>query len=148
MRTLKIISSVEYYANTPSVFTQIDGTYYGCLNYPSFRNYPEISYWETAISSDSDRGFRIEEKEFSDAEISEIITLQTAINALAKLIPEQPKFELIEKNWKIKKGKEYQEWLVKETARTERISAYFKEVEVYDRARSKAFNQLRNILIK
>src|SRR4030067_3546549 len=110
MKALNIIFSTEYHMNQSSVFTQVNGSYVGCLIYPKARNYPELSYWDTAISSDSDRGFSIVEKAFTDKEIQTIENLQTLINTLTSLIPNQPNFPYISSvGFRIKRGNAYWE---------------------------------------
>lgn len=149
MKTLKVICSQEYKMNKPSIFTHIDGYYYGCLIYPMLRKFPDVDYWESATSSDTGRGFTIIEKEFTDEEINKIKTLQTAVNSLKTLIPEQPQWEIISADkFKIKRGKAYEEYLDKTAIQEEEIRQYFISIEVFDRAVRKAHNDLITILNK
>lgn len=148
MKTLPIIYSQEYHMNQSSVFTMIDNKYFGCLIYPNSRSYPVLKYWETATSSDSDRGFKIVTKEFTGEEIEKIITLQTAIDALSKLIPNQPKWAYIPKNFKVKRGRAWDEYKSKTDAKELQVKEYFKSIEVFSNALSKAHNDLRSILTK
>lgn len=149
MRTLKVIYSQEYRMNKPSIFTHIDGQYYGCLVYPTLRKFPDLDYWETATSSDTDRGFTIIEKEFTEEEINKIKALQTAFDALKTLIPEQPKWDVISADkFKIRRGKAYEEYLDKTAIQEEEVRQYFTSIEVFDRAVRKAYYDLRSILNK
>ena len=149
MRTLKVIYSQEYKMNKPSVFAHIDGHYYGCLIYPTLRKFPNVDYWETATSSDTGRGFTIIEKEFTDDEVNKIKILQTAVDTLKTLIPEQPKWEVISADkFKIRRGKAYEEYLDKIAIQEEEVRQYFISIEVFDRAVRKAYNDLINILNK
>jgi ABC-type sulfate transport system substrate-binding protein len=148
MNTLRIITSQEYRMNQPHVFTKVNGKYVGDLVYPNVRNYPELSYWETATSSDFDRGFSIIEKEFTDEEIAKIETLQSVVNNLSSLIPSQPKFNYPSKNYKVKRGAAYENYKA-ETEKVEKaITAYFDNIRIYDNARSKAQKELMAILKK
>ena len=148
MNILKIVTSTEYRMNQPHVFTQINGKYVGDLIYPKLRNYPELCYWETATSSDSDRGFFIREKEFSNEEIARIEILQSVINNLSLLIPSQPKFNYPSKTYKVKRGAAYENYKA-ETEKVEKaITAYFDNIRIYDNARSKAQKELIAILKK
>jgi hypothetical protein len=149
MNTLKVIFSQEYRMNKPSVFIRIDGQYYGCLIYPTLRKFPDLDYWETATSSDTDRGFTIIEKEFTDEEVNKIKALQTAVDALKTLIPEQPKWEVISTDkFKIRRGKAYEEYLDKTAIQEEEVRQYFTSIEVFDKAVRKAHNDLTTILNK
>ncbi len=149
METLNIIISTEYHMNQSSVFTQVNGKYVGCLIYPHARNYPELHYWATATSSDSDRGFKILTKEFTNEEIVRIENLQILVNTLTLLIPNQPNFPYISSSgFKIKRGKAYQEYVAKKSAQDLEIKNYFASIETFDRARSKAQSDLRAILTK
>lgn len=148
MKNLTIVKSQEYYANQPSVFTKIDETYIGCLIYPHSRNYPELSYWQTAESSDSGRKFFVEQKEFTDEEILEIKKLQNLINSLTALIPNQPKFTEAYANFNIKRGKVYEAYKILKEKRELEIKNYFSSIEIYDKAKTKAFADLRKILNK
>ena len=149
MKTLSIITCTEYRANQPSIFTIVNGNYVGCLIYPSSRNYPELTYWNSAESSDSGRGFSSLEKSFSDDEIEKIELLQSVINSLNKLIPNQPHWEFISSSgFKIKRGKAYQDYKAKVQAQSLAVKAYFDSIKVYDQARTQAFDELRNILTK
>lgn len=149
MKTVTVITSHEYYMNQPSVFAFLNGKYVGCLIYPNGRNNPSVEYWSNATSSDSDRGFTVAEKEFSEKEISKIETLQSVINSLSLLIPNQPSWEIISSySFKIKRGKAYEEYKAKKEAQELKIKEYFSSIEIYDRALSKAKADLRNILLK
>ena len=148
MKNLTIITSQEYRLNQPSIFTKIDDQYVGCLIYPHSRNYPELSYWESAESSDSGRNFAIEQKEFSDDEIIEIKKLQNLINSLAVLIPNQPKFTEVYANFNIKRGKAYEDYKILKEKRELEIKNHFSSIEIYDKAKIKAFADLRKILNK
>lgn len=148
MATLKIVKSTEYRMNQPHVFTKVNGKYVGDLIYPNVRNYPELEYWETATSSDSDRGFSIIEKEFTDEEISTMEILQSVVTNLSFLIPSQPKFNYPSKNYKVKRGKAY-EGYKSETEKVEKaITAYFDSIRIYENARMKAQKELMTILNK
>jgi hypothetical protein len=152
MKTLKVITSTEYHANQPSVFTMVNDKYIGCLIYPRDRNYPTIEYWTSATSSDSDRGFFVEEKQFSDSEIEKIIDLQNAYDLLCKLIPEQPNFPhpTYEESgsFKIRRGKNWENYKAKKENCQKEIAEYFASIKIYNAAQSKAYSDLRNILTK
>ena len=68
-----VVASSEYKANWPDMFVMTeDGTYYGVseVSYAKIRNFPkEICYWKNANSSDSDRGFFIDEVELDEADL-------------------------------------------------------------------------------
>jgi len=149
MAKLNIITSTEYYMNTPSVFTRIGALYVGCQIYPQRDNYPpNIEHWQNSECSDSGRFFNVQEKEFTLQEIERLLNLQAAINSLKKIIPNQPTYRHNPKNWRVKRGAEYQKWLEKETEWNRIISEYFKAYSVYDDAISRAFSEIRNILTK
>ena len=148
MKNLTIIKSQEYHANQPSVFAKIDNRYVGCLIYPHSRNYPSINYWTNSTSSDIDRGFEVIEKQFTEEEITNIITLQNAIDSLTALIPNQPQFEYINCEYKVKRGKAYEDYKTKYDARNLEIKKYFDSIAIFDRALTKAKNDLRKILNK
>jgi len=152
MKTLKIVKSQEYHANQPSIFTLLDNIYVGCTMYPTNRNNPNIEYWSNATSSDSDRGFFVEEKEFTDDEIDIIITLNNLVSLLSKLIPDQPTFPhpsyALRTSFKIKKGKNYEAFLKAKAACDLEISNYFDSVRIYDSALTKAKSDLRKLLNK
>jgi hypothetical protein len=145
---LPIITSTEYKYNQPSVFTIIDTQYFGCLIYPQIRNYPPLEYWQSATGSDSDRYFNITEKEFSEAEIDTIKNLQSAINSLKKLVPNQPKTTLNIQEWKVKRGAKYQAWLKIQNENAAILSEWHDRTKYYDLAITQASRELRNILTK
>lgn len=143
-----LIISQEYYANQPSVFAMINGNYYGCPIYTTFRGFPESpEYWKTATSSDSDRGFKVSEVEYSDSEFQRIQILQNVIFSCSKMIVVPPS-TWVPKNWKIRKGKVYQE----HTKRTVELSAANKKVSDVNAPFEKviyiASNELRKLLLK
>lgn len=149
MKNLKIIKSQEYRGNQPSVFTEINGKYVGCLSYPRLRNYPNINCWSNATSSDSDRGFEVVEKSFNESELNTIEALQVLIASLTILIPQQPHFPYItSSSFKIRRGKAYEAYKTKKEAQEIEIKNYFASINVFDAARTKAENDLRNILNK
>lgn len=75
MKSFRITSS-EYQANIPSVFLFVEGQYYGCLEYPKLKNYPQdVDFWRTATGSDSDRFFNVEEVEVSEEQIVEMVRM-------------------------------------------------------------------------
>jgi hypothetical protein len=148
MKKVTVITSQEYRMNQPHVFALVNGSYVGDLIYPKVKNNPPIEYWETATSSDIDRGFSIIEKEFTIEEIAQIELLQTTVNTLSLLIPSQPKFNYLSKTWKIKKGSAYENYKA-ETEKVENaITAYFDSIRIYDNARKKAQKELMTILKK
>lgn len=148
METLTIVTSQEYHLNQPCIFTKIEDQYVGCLIYPHIRNYPEIAYWKSAESSDSHRVFFIEEKEFSEDEILKIKKLQNLINSLESLIPNQPKFTEAYANFNIKRGRAYEDYTILKEKRELEIANYFSSIAVFDKAKRKAFDDLRKILNK
>lgn len=82
MRAFRITSS-EYWANRPSIFLMAGGKYYGCLNYPKIRNYPQdVDYWRSATCADSDRHFNVEEVEVNEHAIMEMGVMHTYIDEL------------------------------------------------------------------
>jgi hypothetical protein len=145
---LTVIKSTEYKYNQPSVFAIVNKQYAGCLIYPQIRNYPPIEYWINATSSDSDRGFTLKEKDFNEVEILQIESLQTAINGLKKLIPNQPYIAFNHRNFKIKRGVNYEIWAKKEAENTNLINNWFESTKIFDAALTKAMQDLRNILNK
>lgn len=69
MKAFRIISS-EYSGNQPSIFLFVEGEYYGDLDYPCLRNYPQnIEYWKTATCADSDRYFSVMEVEITEEQV-------------------------------------------------------------------------------
>jgi hypothetical protein len=134
--------------NQPSIFAILDGEYVGCKIYPHIRKYPDLEYWKTATCSDSDRYFSITEKQFSDEEIATIKNLQKAIDSLSDLIPQQPNLPLIPINFKIKRGKVYEDYKEKRAAQSLAVSNYFSAIEIFDKAKNKAAYDLRLILNK
>ena len=149
MKTLTVVTSVEYKMNIPSIFVIIDGQYFGCQIYPNSRNFPNVDYWGKANSSDSDRGFVLTEKEFSNEEILKIKKLQEVANTLALLIPKQPEFPYIPAvGFKIKRGKAYEEYKTKKEEQEKQIKEYFHSINIFEKAKFKAENDLRNILRK
>jgi hypothetical protein len=145
---ITVIKSTEYKYNQSSVFAIVNNQYVGCLIYPHIRNYPTIEYWQSATSSDSNRGFILVEKEFSQDEISNIESLQLVINNISKLIPNQPYIAFNYPNFKIKKGANYQAWLNKENENKAIIDQWFADTKIFDSALTKAKSDLRNILNK
>ena len=146
MKAILIVSH-EYHANQPSVFAIINGHYYGCQIYPQHRNFPAAQYWTGATSSDSDRGFTIKEVEYTEINFEQIKNLQSVIFGLEKLIPEQPNFPYVSKNWTIRRGKKYEAYMKETEARAKAISDYFESIKIFDTAKSKARKDLRNVLL-
>jgi hypothetical protein len=147
MKKIKVVISEEYVLNKSRVFAMIDGKYVGCMIYPTSRNFPEMEYWKTALSSDAGRGFFVVEKEFLEKEIENIFALQNAIDALKNIIPPQPSFERPAKDWTVKRGVKYENWKTENEAVDKQISAYFESIKIYDSALKKAEKELRYILI-
>ena len=148
MKTLPIITSTEYHMNQPSVFTILNGQYVGCLIYPKSRHYPPLEYWSSATCADSDRFFNITEKTFTDEEIETIERLQSIVNALSYLIPQQPSWDTIPVDFKIKRGRKFEAYAAKREAQDLAIKKYFDSIKIFDDARSKAARDLRAILNK
>lgn len=84
------ITSTEYQANTPHIFLMAaDGVYYGDLDYPRLRNYPQdVEYWKTATCADSDRYFHVEEVEVSEGDIVNMRGMHTSMNLLGTSLKE------------------------------------------------------------
>ena len=147
------IISTEYHMNQPSVFSIIDGNYYGCMIYPSSRNFPKPGYWASTTGSDSDRYFKVTDVNYSEDEIIQIKKLQTVIDSLEAIIPNQPRWDIEYPvpslfSFKIKRGVAYNAYKVASEKRSGAISDYFKSIEKYEAAKYQAQRELRKILLK
>lgn len=112
-----LIISQEYKHNQPSVFILAeDNQYYGCLLYPSARNYPmNDAYWLTATSSDSDRNFSLFNVEYSDDVFEQIKKLQSEIKENESCLKHE-KNTLVPCPNASKSSKIYKEYLEKKEA--------------------------------
>lgn len=147
----KVIISEEYIANQPSVFLGCQGhggitAYYGCLIYPKGRSYPALEYWETAMSSDEGRGFKVYDVEMGYDEYNRIHTLDGAVEYLNNLLKTYPKWEEAP-TYKIKRGKKweaYKEFREQEDAKIKAVSNYNKP---FDNAIYAASTELRALIL-
>lgn len=141
-----IITSQEYRLNSPSVFAVINGNYYGCMIYPSVRNFPAVEYWGDATSSDSDRGFFIKKAEVTEEQLELIIKLQQCCNANKAMIKSISHPEYPQRDFKIKRGKAFEEY----TAKCDQWKASVADEQNYNKpyynAYWAAYHELKNIL--
>lgn len=142
-----LIISTEYYANQPSVFLLNDSNYYGCNLYPRGRNYPTtIDYWYDATCSDSDRYFQITEVELTEENLSLIKKLQNVIDANESMIT-HTNWPFIRKNWKVRRGKVYQEYKMATEEQEKAIREEQERNHPYYIAYRAAYSELRNLLL-
>lgn len=142
-----LIISTEYKYNQPSVFIFANGEYYGCLIYPSIRNYPQdVNYWKDAMSSDSHRGFGVYDVEYSDEEFELIKNLQNSISANNALLKQFPAWEK-GPEYSVKRGKAYEEYLAWNKSNQDRINEVSAYNAPYDKAIYVATTQLRKLLL-
>ncbi|MBR1467330.1 MAG: hypothetical protein IJ606_01725 [Bacteroidaceae bacterium] len=74
------IKSTEYEGNFPHIFIYVNGEYYGDMNYPRNRNFPEdVEYWKTATCADANRYFKVDEVEISAAQVDELKALHRSL---------------------------------------------------------------------
>jgi hypothetical protein len=149
MEKAHLIISTEYWANEPSVFLFYNQNYYGCKIYPTCRDFPKnIDYWKTATSSDDGRYFDVKEVVISDDELIEIKILQDAIDSNQILaIRKSFDFKYIQKNWKIKRGKNYELWKAEKEAQEKEILEDEQRIRPFENARNIAFKRLKNLLL-
>ena len=145
--TATVITSQEYKANTPSVFANINGTYYGCMIYPHLRGYPTADYWNNATSSDTDRGFYTKEVKLTAQQLERVKELQLIYaDNITRCKPFKGQCPV--KTWKIKRGKSYQAYKVA----VEQYEQQAKEVSDHNKpfikAYTEALEELTNILQK
>lgn len=133
--------------NQPSIFLFNEGDYYGCKIYPSIRNYPsDLKYWQSATCSDSDRFFKVLNVEVSEDILITIKKLQNVVDANESMV-ERKSYPYIKRNWSIKKGKVYQAWKIESEAQSQAIKEEQERNEPFEKARSIAYRQLRNLLL-
>jgi len=147
MTTATVITSQEYKANTPSVFANINGTYYGCMIYPHLRGYPAANYWNNATSSDSDRGFSVKEAKLTNEQFERVKELQLIYGnnmGNCKLFKGQYPVRL----WKIKRGKKYEAYKAAVSEYEASAQAASERNEPFIKAYTEALEELTNILQK
>lgn len=138
------VKSIEYHLNSPSLFLIVDGKYYGCQVYPSDRNYPSVDYWETATSSDSDRGFVVKEVEITEDQFAMITKLDTCIKANEAMI-NRKSYPTIVIKWSVKRGKVYEAYKAAKAAQDQEILEEYTHNHPYQMARSAAWMELRRV---
>lgn len=140
-----IITSTEYKHNQPSVFININGTYYGELTYPHLRKYPTADYWRTATSSDADRGFSVREANITAQQFDRIKELQLIYaDNITKCKPFKGQYPV--KTWKIKRGKQFEAYKVAVEQYEQQAKEASERNAPYIKAYTEALNELTVIL--
>ena len=144
-----LIISGEYQHNQPSLFAYVEEFgYLGCMIYPRHHNYPtDMDYWREQSSSDTHRGFKIIDVEYSIEDLKRSAILSTVISNLKILLKPNPPYSAPPK-YKVKRGKRYKEFLefmMNSSLEYNEIYSYNRD---YDKAIYKATNELRELLLK
>ena len=141
-----VIISQEYRLNSPSVFINIAGQYFGDILYPKSRNYPPVEYWKSASSSDEDRGFTIHEVEFTENEHRELIKLHNAVQANEAMI-NRTSWPHIPKLWKFKRGKEYLNYKAAQELQSAEITKENEKNAPFEKAMHRAYTMRKNLIL-
>lgn len=141
-----VIISQEYHMNTPTIFINVNGNYYGDLLYAEHRNFPQVDYWSTAISSDSHRGFTVREVEINEDTLAELIKLHNVVEANESMIVKKS-YPYIKKDWKVKRGSKYAAWKAATDQQSAEIKAEYERNAPYDSARRAAYTLRQKLII-
>ena len=143
-----LIISEEYKHNSPSVFIFAEGKYYGCLIYPSLRDYPQnVNYWRKATSSDADRFFSVEEVEYKGNDFELIKSLQNEVSELIKCLKPDNQNPWLPMPSASKKSAEFKAYVAKKEAQESLQRDTWEYNAPFEKVISEKRRELRRVIL-